>query len=149
MVRQTKKQDRNPENLIPKERGTEVKIKDEQHNIMKRQCRFLIISAEHNTSVRITDEVSLLNWISRFAVKLLNKLRIDRRWTKPMVQSGKKIWFQRIGEEGINSMLKRRIQGTFVERLSVGDSTFCLRRANRNDYLGERSQEGNMQGQGR
>ena len=66
-----------------------------------------------------------------------------------MVQSGKKIWFQRIGEEGINSILKRRIQGTFVERLSVGDSTFCLQRANRNDYLGERSQKGNMQGQGR
>ena len=76
MVRETKKQDRNPEDLISKERGTEVKIKDEQQNIMKRQCRILRISAEHNTSVRITDEVSLLNWILHFAVQFLNKLRI-------------------------------------------------------------------------
>ena len=29
MVRETKKQDRNPEDLISKERGTEVKIKDD------------------------------------------------------------------------------------------------------------------------
>ena len=41
VVRETKKQDRNPEDLISKERGTEVKIKDEQQNIMKRQCRIL------------------------------------------------------------------------------------------------------------
>ena len=34
----------------------------------------------------------------------------------PKVQFGKKIWFQKIGEEGINSTLKRRIQGTFVGR---------------------------------
>ena len=39
MVRVTKKQDRNPEELISKELGTEVKIKDEKQNIMNRQCR--------------------------------------------------------------------------------------------------------------
>ena len=31
-----------------------------------------------------------------------------------MVQFGEKIWFQMIGEEGINSSRKRRIQGVFV-----------------------------------
>ena len=59
MVRETKNQDRIPEDMIAKERGPKVKIKDEQQSIMKRQCRILRISAEHNTSVRITDEVSL------------------------------------------------------------------------------------------
>ena len=76
MVRETKKQNRNPQDLISKERGTEVKVKDEHQNIMKRQCRILRISAEHNTSVRIADEVSLLYWILHFAVQFLNKLRI-------------------------------------------------------------------------
>ena len=85
MVRETKKQDRNPEDLISKEWGTEVKIKD---------------------------DVLLLNWIPHFAGLFLNKLRI--RFLQPKVQFGKKIWFQKIGEEGINSILKRRIQGTFV-----------------------------------
>ena len=33
---------------------------------MKRQCRILRISAEHNTSVRITDDISLLNWFPHF-----------------------------------------------------------------------------------
>ena len=60
VVRETNKQDRNPE----------------QQNVMKRQCRILRISAEHNTSVRITYEVSLLNRILHFAVQFLNKLRI-------------------------------------------------------------------------
>ena len=71
-------------------------------------------SKECSTHRKITDEFSLRNWTSHFAVKLLNKLRIGRRWTKPMAQFGKKIWFEKIGEEGTNSTLKRRIQGTFV-----------------------------------
>ena len=33
---------------------------------------------------------------------------------KAKVQFGKKFWFQKIGEEGINSTLKRRIQEYFV-----------------------------------
>ena len=54
----------------------------------KRQCRSLRILSEHNTSVRITDEVSLLKWIPHFAVQFLNKTRTGRRWRKPMVQFG-------------------------------------------------------------
>ena len=41
----------------------------------RRQCRILRISAEHDTSVRITDDISLLNWIPHFAMQLLNKMR--------------------------------------------------------------------------
>ena len=81
---------------------------------MKRQCRILRISAEHNTSVRITDDISLLNWIARFAMQFLNKMRIGRRWRKPMAQFGEKIWFHKIGKEGISSFVKRTIQGIFV-----------------------------------
>ena len=42
---------------------------------MKRQCRIFRIFAEHNTSVRITDDISLLNWIPHFAMQFLNKMR--------------------------------------------------------------------------
>ena len=34
---------------------------------VKRQCRTLQISAEQNTSVRITDYSPLLSWLPRFA----------------------------------------------------------------------------------
>ena len=80
----------------------------------KRQYRSLRISAEHNTSVRFTDEVMLLKWIPHFAVQFLNKRRTGRRWRKPAVQFGQEIWFRKIGEEGITSSVKRRIQGIFV-----------------------------------
>ena len=62
MVREMKKQDRNPEDLISKERGTEVKI---------------------------TDEISLPNWIPHFAVQFLNMLRIG--FLQPKVQFGNNI----------------------------------------------------------
>ena len=52
---------------------------------MKRQCRILRTSAEHNTSVSITDDISLLNWIPRFTMQFLRKMRTGRRWRKPMV----------------------------------------------------------------
>ena len=49
----------------------------------KRQCRILRISAEHNKSVGITDDISLLNWILRFAMQFLNRMRTGRRWREP------------------------------------------------------------------
>ena len=64
----------------------------------KRQYRSLRTSEECSTNVKITDEKSRLHGISHFAVKLLNMRRIDRRWRKPRVQFGMKIWFQKIGE---------------------------------------------------
>ena len=35
-----------------------------------------------NTSVRITDDIPLLNWIPHFAMQLLNKIRTGRRWRR-------------------------------------------------------------------
>ena len=81
---------------------------------MKRQCRMLRISAEHNTNVRITDDISLLNWLLHFAMQFLNKMRTGRRWRKPTVQFGEKFWLHKIREEGINSSVKRMIQGILV-----------------------------------
>ena len=63
---------------------------------MKRPGRILRISAEHKTSVRIIDDISLLNWIPHFAMQCLNKMRTGRRWRKPMVQSGAEVWFRKI-----------------------------------------------------
>ena len=42
---------------------------------MKRQSRTFKISAERNTSARITDDIPLLNWIPHFAMRFLTKMR--------------------------------------------------------------------------
>ena len=74
---------------------------------VKRHCRTLRISAEQNTSVRISDDSPLLSWFRRFAAQVMNKMRIgngktsevrrtDRRWRKPMAQFGEKVWFRKI-----------------------------------------------------
>ena len=54
----------------------------------KRKCRILMTSDEHNTSVRITDDISLLNWILHFAMQFLNDMRTGRRWRQSMAQFG-------------------------------------------------------------
>ena len=66
---------------------------------MKRQCRIHRISAEHDTSVSITDDISLLNWIPHFAMQFLNNMRTGRRWRKPIAQLGEKFWFHKILEK--------------------------------------------------
>ena len=45
---------------------------------VKRQCRTLRISAEHNTIVRVADDSPLLSWLPRFAAQVMNKMRIDK-----------------------------------------------------------------------
>ena len=72
---------------------------------MKRKCRILRISTEHNTSVRIRDDISLLNWIPHFAMQFLNKMRTGRRWRQSMAQ---------FGEEELVSFVKCIIQGNLV-----------------------------------
>ena len=85
---------------------------------VKRQCRTLQISAEQHTSVRIADDIPLLSWLPRFAAQVMNKMRsgkdgktsemrrTGRRWRKPMVQFGEKVWFREIGEGGVSSFCK-------------------------------------------
>ena len=82
--------------------GVEVAVRE-----TKRQHCILRISAERNASVRVTDDVSLLNWSHHFAMQFFNKMRTGRRWRKPMVQFGEKFWIHEIGEKGINSFVKR------------------------------------------
>ena len=48
---------------------------------VKRQCRTLRISAEHNTGVRIVDDSPLLSGLSCFAAQVMNKVRIGRDGT--------------------------------------------------------------------
>ena len=79
-----------------------------------KDTRNLRISAERNTSARITDDISLLNWISHFAMQFLEQ---DENWSwmeNSVAQFGEKIWFHTIGEEGHSSFVKRIIQGIFV-----------------------------------
>ena len=95
-------------------------------NEVKRQCRTLRISAEHNTGVRIADESPLLSWLPRFAAQVMIKMRngkdgktselrrSGRRWRKPMALFGEKFWFRKIGEDGVSSFASRMTQGIFV-----------------------------------
>ena len=93
---------------------------------VNRQCRTLRISAEQNTSVRLSDDSPLLSWLPRFAAQVMNKMRIGkdgktgdirrlgRRWRKPMAQFGEKVWFREIVEDGASSFASRMTQGIFV-----------------------------------
>ena len=90
---------------------------------VKRQCGTLRISAEQHTSVRIEDDSPLLSWLPRFAAGVMDKVRINkdgkpselrrtgRRWRKPTVQFGEKVWFRKIGEDGVSSFASRMTQG--------------------------------------
>ena len=54
----------------------------------KRQCRIHMISTEHNTSVRITDDVSLLKLDSSFRNAILEQ---NENWSK-MEKANGAIW---------------------------------------------------------
>ena len=93
---------------------------------VKKQCRTLRISAEQNTHVRIADDSPLLSWLPRSAAQVMNKLRIGkdgktsemrrpgRRWRKPVAQFGEKVWFRKIGQDGVSSFASRMTQGISV-----------------------------------
>ena len=101
-----------------------------------RQCRTLRICAEPNTSVRISDDSPLLSWLPRFATQVMNKMRIgkdgktsemrrtDPTWSEPMAQFGEKVWFRKIGEDGVSSFASRMTQGIFVGHL-IEQEQFC------------------------
>ena len=55
--------------------------------------------------MRITDDISLLNWIPHFAMQFLNKMRTGRRWRQSMAQ---------FGEEELISFVKCIIQRILV-----------------------------------
>ena len=92
---------------------------------VKRQCRTLRISTEHNTGVHIADDSPLFSWLPRFAAEVKNKMRIGkdgktselrrtgRRWRKPMAQFGEKVWSRNIGEDDVSSLASRMTQRIF------------------------------------
>ena len=72
---------------------------------VKRQCRIIIISAEHNTGVRIADDSPLLSWLPRYAAHVMNKMRIgkDGKKTSELRRTGRRwrkgndaIWRERL-----------------------------------------------------
>ena len=105
---------------------------------VKRQCRTLRISSEQNTSVRIADGSPLLSWCPRFAAQVMNNMRIGkdgktsemrrtgRRWRKPMAQFGEKVWFRKIGEDGVSSFASRMTQGIFVGHHDRTGAVLCV-----------------------
>ena len=104
----------------------------------KRQYRTLRISAEQNTSVRIADGSPLLSWLPRFAAQATNKMRIGkdgktremrrigRRWRKPMAQFGEKVWFRKVGEDGVSSFTSCMIQGILVGHPDRTGAVLCI-----------------------
>ena len=105
---------------------------------LKGQCRTLRISAEQNTSVRIADGSPLLSWLPRFAAQVMNNMRIGkdgktremrrtgRRWRKPMAQFGEKVWFRKIGEDGVSSCISRMTQGILVGHHDRTGAVLCI-----------------------
>ena len=105
---------------------------------VKRQCRTLRISAEHNTGVRIAEDSPFLSWFLRFTAQVMNSMRIGkdgktselkrtgRRWRKPMSQSGEKVWLRKIGEDGVSSFASRMTQGIFVGHHDRTEAVLCI-----------------------
>ena len=105
---------------------------------VKRQCRTLRSSPEHNTGVRIADDSPLLGWLPRFAAQVMNKMRIGkdgktsemrrtgRRWRLPMAQFGEKVWFRKVGQDGVNSFASRMTQGIIVGHHNRTGAVLCI-----------------------
>ena len=105
---------------------------------VQRQCRTLRISAEQDTSVRITDDSPLLSWLLRCAAQVMNKMRIGkdgktsemrrtgRRWRQPMARFGEKVGFCKIGEDGVGSFASRMTQGIFVGHHDRTGAVLCM-----------------------
>ncbi len=105
---------------------------------VKRQRRTLWISTEQHTSVRIADDSPLFSWLLRCAAKIVNTSengehgktselrRTGRGWRKPVAQFGEKIWFRKIGEDGVSSFASRMTQGIFVCHPDPTGAFLCI-----------------------
>ena len=52
--------------------------------------------------------------------------RTGRRWIKPMAQLGEKVWFRKIGEDGVSSYASRMTQGIFVGHHDLTAAVLCI-----------------------
>ena len=63
---------------------------------VKRQCRTRRISAEQNTSVRVSNDSPLLGLLPRFAAQIMNKMRIGKDGKtsemRELVEDGESQW---------------------------------------------------------
>ena len=92
----------------------------------------------NNTSVRIADDRPSLSWLPRLAAQVMNSMRIGkdgktsemrrtgRRWRKPTAQFGEKVWFRKIGEDGVSSFASRMTQGIFVGHHDGTGAVLCM-----------------------
>ena len=55
---------------------------------VRRYLQGVTIYSRVEVVVRITDDIPLLNWISHFAMRLLNKVRSGRGWKESTAQFG-------------------------------------------------------------
>ena len=77
------------------------------------------------------------SWLSRFAAQVMDRMRIGkegktretrrigRRWRKPTVQFEEKVWFRKIGEDGVSSSASRVPRGIFVSVIMIEREQFC------------------------
>ena len=105
---------------------------------VKRQCRTLRISAEHNTGVRIADDSPFFSWLSRFSAQVMDKMRIGkdgktcelrrtgRRWRKPVAQFGEQIWIRKFGEDCVTSSASRMTEGILVGKHDRTGAVLCI-----------------------
>ena len=75
-----------------------------------------------------------------FAAQVMNKMRIGkdgktsdmrrtgRRRRKPTAQIGEKVWFRKIGEDGVSSFASRMTQGIFVGHHDRKGAVLCIPR---------------------
>ena len=73
-----------------------------------------------------------------FAAQVMNIMRIGkdgktsemrgtgRRWIKPMAHFGEKVWFRKIGEDGVSSFASRMTQGIFVGHHDRTGAVLCI-----------------------
>ena len=88
--------------------------------------------------MHISDDRPLLSWLPRFAAQVMNEMRIGkdgstsemwrtgRRWRKPMTQFGAKVWFRKIGEDGVSSFTSGMTQGIFVGHHDRTGTVLCI-----------------------
>ena len=100
---------------------------------VKRQCKIPL----NITQVCVSQmTVRYLSWLPRFAAQVMNKLRIGkdgktskmwrtgRRWRRPMAQFGVKVWFRKLGEDGVSSFATRMTQETLLV-IMIEQEQFC------------------------
>ena len=88
--------------------------------------------------MRIAGDGPLLSWLHRFAAQVMHNMRggkdgqtseltrTGRRWRRPMAQFAEKVWFRKIGEDGVSSCASRMTQRIFVGHHDRTGAVLCI-----------------------